>query len=69
MQTRSGSPYRGLYPYESKGLGTGGNQVANAQSGMIPGKSGLGQWHPTVIYLLILLVIEWAVFLFINKFI
>lgn len=67
MQTRSGHPFRGQFPYGDSGLGTGGNQVTNAQTGSIAG--GVGQWHPTVIYLLILLVIEWAVFLFINKFI
>jgi hypothetical protein len=43
--------------------------VQNAQTGMVPGSSGTGAWHPTVIYLLVLLVIEWAVFLFINSII
>jgi len=40
----------------------------DSKSNSIPG-SGVGSWHPTVIYLLILLVLEWAVFLFINSFI
>lgn len=41
----------------------------DSKTGAVPGNVGMGAWHPTVIYLLILLVIEWAVFLFINKFI
>lgn len=68
MQNNWSSSYRGLAPFgDNSGLGTGGNQVTDAQSGMIAG--AVGSWHPTVIYLLLLLVVEWAVFLFINSII
>lgn len=43
--------------------------MTNAVTGKVPGGAGVGDWHPTVIYLLLLLVIEWVVFLFINSFI
>lgn len=39
------------------------------QTGAVSGGLSLGNWHPTVVYLLILLVVEWAAFLFINSFI
>lgn len=59
--------YRGMATFNSPEAGTGGNQVFNAKTGEI--KQGVtGQWHPTVLYLLALLVVEWAAFLLLSKY-
>jgi len=64
----SGASYRGLSVYPQENHGTGGNQTVNAQTGSVPGNIGVGDWHPTVLYLLGLLVVEWAVFLALTKY-
>lgn len=70
MQTHNGgSTFRGPNVYAEAGLGTGGNQIVNAKTGSIPGGRNLtGDWHPTVLYLLLLLVVEWAAFIWITKY-
>lgn len=42
----------------------------NSKTGAIPGGKGvaMGDWHPTVVYLLLLLAIEWAAFIWITKY-
>lgn len=70
MQTHRGNNYRGVSAHADVGLsGTGGNQVANAKSGSIPGFASTGDWHPTVLYLIGLLILEWTAFLILTKYI
>jgi hypothetical protein len=47
-------------------LGTGGSQIMDAQTGTIPGS--VGAWHPTILYLFALLVVEWAALVFLSKY-
>lgn len=60
--------YRGLSVYPSESHGTGGNQTMSAQTGAVPGAIGSKDWHPTVLYLLGLLVVEWAIFIALSKY-
>jgi len=63
------SAFRGPSPYATDGgsMGTGGNQVMDVQSGTIPGS--VGGWHPTVLYLFALLVVEWIALVILSKYI
>ena len=65
-----GHSYRGSSVYtDMDSHGVGGNQVVNNQSGNIPGSSTLSEWHPTILYLLGLLVLEWIAFVALSQFI
>ena len=62
--------YRGSSIYSDvDSHGVGGSQVVNNQSGGIPGSSALSAWHPTILYLLGLLILEWVVFVALSQFI
>jgi len=71
MRTHSGNNYRGIpnqyYDAGNPSLGTGGNQPVNSKTGGAV-DTGTNQWHPTVLYLLGLLVIEWAAFIVLTKY-
>lgn len=60
--------FRGPNPYamQNGSLGTGGSQIMDAQTGTIPGS--VGAWHPTILYLFALLVVEWAALVFLSKY-
>lgn len=62
--------FRGPSGYVAGGasLGTGGNQVMNAQTGTVSSTS-IGGWHPTILYLFALLVVEWVVLVWLQKYI
>ena len=62
--------YRGssIYP-DVDSHGVGGNQVVGNQTGSIPGSSSLQNWHPTILYLLGLLIVEWFVFVLLSNYI
>ena len=62
--------YRGSSIYSDvDSHGVGGNQVVNNQSGGIPGTNSLSDWHPTVLYLLGLLIVEWIAFVVLSHYI
>jgi hypothetical protein len=67
--SHSGGKFRGISANADVGLGTGGNQVVNSKSGQVPGGGMVGTWQPTILYLVGLLFVEWAVFLVLSKFI
>lgn len=55
------------YPNNGAGMSTGGSVVVNNNTGTVPGS--VGSWHPTVLYLFALLVVEWVVLVWISKYI
>lgn len=59
--------YRGI-DFLSSGGGTGGNQIMNASTGTLKEPVSNTGWHPTVLYLIALLVVEWAAFIVLNKY-
>jgi len=59
--------FRGTSPYASMGFATGGNEPVNPTTGAIAG-TDTAKWHPTVVYLFGLLVVEWAIFVLLTKY-
>lgn len=63
--------FRGPSAYVNAGasLGSGGNQTMDAQTGTVTGAGMVGDWHPTIIYLVALLAVEWIALVVISKYI
>jgi len=61
--------FRGPTPYAdvSASFGVGGNQVMDASTGTVPGS--VGAWHPTILYLFGLLVVEWLLLVFVSRYV
>ena len=65
-----GNAYRGSSIYSDvDSHGVGGNQVVGNQTGGIPGSNTLQDWHPTILYLLGLLILEWIAFVVLSNYI
>lgn len=62
--------FRGAPVFDGGGFGTGGNTGMAKVTGKVKTSPvSTGSWHPTVIYLIALLVVEWIAFVCLVKFI
>lgn len=61
--------FRGHPVFHDAGFGTGGNTGMAKETGKVGvGSMSTSQWHPTVMYLVGLLIVEWVALGFIVKF-
>lgn len=61
--------FRGANPYADSGFNTGGNSVVSNATGIAQGANQGTSWHPTILYLFGLLVVEWVLLFVLQKYI